>query len=407
METLDNGKQGRRSPWALVERMVRSTWMVPLLCLAVNLLCVAAITWMGLGRTALIACLCVIALSFLALLLWFNASLFFKQSWGSRVLRLLLVGGVGGVYFCNGGGAQYWHVPEGVDFEVPAGLSVDEDAPDIVQRLADRTSEHGASEPPSTLPEGDFPTRAENLEKLAQQHPDLLREFVFRAKLLNEPGCIHSEACTDQPGSANMQTCFVRLLCAGMPPSDWRRDPFERSGNATADAVEELGNGWTLASYVRKGYDVGGDKAENERLRGYAIQRFDALFAKLAQNPAMETIDSLLPLPQTPRLQLAESSSRGIYHLTLWLPKDARRDGHYQIRAFEYNTGTKLGIDGFHSKDVIVLEHALVMMQPDFAVYTGDWGQYYGSRWQVWFVPNRGEKELVCEQLFLMQGWTR
>ena len=137
------------------------------------------------------------------------------------------------------------------------------------------------------------------------------------------------------------------------------------------------------------------------------IQRFDALFAKLAQNPAMETIDSLLPLPQTPRLQLAESSSRGIYHLTLWLPKDARRDGHYKIRAFEYNTGTKLGIDGFHSKDVIVLEHALVMVQPDFAVYTGDWGQYYGSRWQVWFVPNQGEKELVCEQLFLMQGWMR
>ena len=361
METLDNEKQGTRGAWALVERVVRSTWMVPLLCLAVNLLCVAAITWMGLGRTALIACLCLIALSFLALALWFIASLFFKQSWGSRGQRLLFILLVGGVFFCNGGGAQYWHVPEGVDFEVPGGLSVDEDAPDIVQRLAARTSEHGASEPPSTLPEGDFPTRAKNLEKLAQQHPDLLREFVFRAKLLN----------------------------------------------ATADAVEELGNGWTLASYVRKGYDVDGDKAENERLRGYAIQRFDALFAKLAQNPAMETIDSLLPLPQTPRLQLAESSSRGIYHLTLWLPKDARRDGHYEIRAFEYNTGTKLGIDGFHSKDVIVLEHALVMVQPDFAVYTGDWRQYYGSRWQVWFVPNQGEKELVCEQLFLMQGWMR
>ena len=295
METLDNGKHGRRSPWEQVERVVRSTWMVPLLCLAVNVLCVAAITWMGLGRTTLIACLCLIALSFLALALWFIASLFFKQSWGSRVLRLLFIMLVGGVFFCNSGGAQYWHVPEGVDFEVPAGLSVEEDAPDIVQRLAGRTSEHGASEPPSTLPEGDFPTRAANMEKLAQ-------------------------------------------------------------------------------------------------------------------NPAMETVDSLLPLPQTPRLQLAESSSRGIYHLTIWLPKDARRDGHYQIRAFEYNTGTELALDRdptLKPESGYELANAFVLENPDFMVYTGDWGQYYGSRWQVWFVPNQGEKELVCEQLFLMQGWMR
>lgn len=40
-------------------------------------------------------------------------------------------------------------------------------------------------------------------------------------------------------------------------------------------------------------------------------------------------------------------------------------------------------------------------------VYTGDWEHYYGSRWQVWFVPEKGLREKICEQPFLMQGRMR
>lgn len=409
METQDNEKQGLRCPWAPVN-VAGSTWAVPLLLLAVDALCVAAYTWMGLGRMGHTICLSIIALSFLALVLWFIASLFFKQGWGSRGLRLLFTVLVGGVFLCNNGGPQYWHVPEGVGFKVPAGLSVEEDAPDIVKRLAGTTSEDWTDREHPARPEEASPLPPKNLEFLATEHPDLLRELWMRAKILTKQEYTRCEDF-DCPHMGTGYRCTIKLAGTGTaPPTNFREGAFDDSPGTTVRTVEQLENGWSIQSLVKEVSFGNAGKADGERLQGFTVQQYDERFAELAQHPAMETVDTLIPLPQAPRLNLAESFQPGIYSLTLWLPKDARRDGHYEIRAFEYTTGTELSLDRdstLKPESAYELANALVLMNPDFMVHTGDWGQYYGSRWQVWFVPAQGEKELVCEQLFLMQGWMR
>lgn len=40
----------------------------------------------------------------------------------------------------------------------------------------------------------------------------------------------------------------------------------------------------------------------------------------------------------------------------------------------------------------------------NFWVLTAEPHQYHGSRWQLWFTPDNGERVQLGEQLFLMQG---
>ena len=114
-----------------------------------------------------------------------------------------------------------------------------------------------------------------------------------------------------------------------------------------------------------------------------------------------------LAAPKEPHLHLIEGERPGMYHLTLWLPKNARTDGRFEIKACEYNTGKRLSttFTPLKGESGIEQENARVLANPDFFVFTGMPGQYYGSRWQVWFVSKQGERQLVCEQLLLMQGY--
>ena len=435
METNDSTEQGPRQGWrrvwAVVKRVVGSTWMVPVFCLVVELLSLVVGAWVGTDRPRTTPAGSMVlefttAFALLAIpvvLLWFIGTCFMKQSWGQRGLRLLFTLLLGGATFAvlvmyvvmfafvnDDHRADNWVVPEGVALEVPADFYVDDDAPDIVKRLAGEQSGHGTSTEKTPLPEGSSPLPPKNLELLAKEHPDLLREFWMRAKLLGRQEYTRCHFC-DWPQGGTGYHCTIKLAGTGTTPATKSRDEiFDDSPDTTVSTVEQLENGWSLLSLMREVSFGDGEKLDGERIQAFTVQQYDEHFAELAQHPAMETVETLLPLPQTPCLKLAESAQPGIYSITIWLPKDARRDGHYEIRAFEYNTGTELSLERdptLKPESGYELANAFVLENPDFMVYTGDWGQYYGSRWQVWFVPNQGEKELVCEQLFLMQGWMR
>ena len=431
METHDNEKHGLRRVWAAVKNAVCSTWLVPVLCV------VAAVV---LATTADILCpvphfsrtmikvlnveFSVVYYSFPLLLIWLVATCFLKQGWDKRGWRILfsMLAGVSlfvgwvmaGAFMQLHRGdeaADDWVVPEGVALEVPDNLNVEDNAPSIVKRLAGGTNRRvNDTRLIVGIPEEDFPVQAKNLEKLAQQHPDLLREFISRAQLLDRQEYLRAEEYDSgrEPTKPDYK-CEIKLHSDTLCDMDADEHPAP-----AVNAVEQLGNGWSLACSVYERPAAGDSPAENERLRGYAIQRLDAHFAKLAESPAMETVDALLPAPQAPCLHLVEGSQPGIYKLTLWLPKDARMDGHYEIRAYEYNTGRELNLDYppgpiLQPASTCELANALVLKKPKFVVHTGEWGQFYGSRWQVWFVPDKGKsqlvRKLVCEQLFLMQGY--
>jgi len=44
----------------------------------------------------------------------------------------------------------------------------------------------------------------------------------------------------------------------------------------------------------------------------------------------------------------------------------------------------------------------------DFAIYEGDWGQYYGARFEVWFSPGQGGSDRkLMESGWKIDGWER
>lgn len=420
--------------WQGVKWSFRSTWLVPVLCLAlVGQLVLPVLIFCGGPRTSILGSW-VLGISSLAAVLalplpglWFIGSCFLKQTWGSRGLRLLwsvLCGGAACVIFAccglalmfqnNDHAADDWTVPEGVAFDVPENLWVVEIAPDIVKRLAGK-NDNSHSRDVHPLPDGDFPKQAPHLALLAQEHPELLRELWQRAELLHNRELLKKEE--DDPHGP--QDAWYRCL-AYLTPAEDASTPSELWGYEEQQlSTVELGKGWLLRMVTRCVMDREQGRAESdERLEGYTLQQLDAAFAALAANPTRETLDVMLPLPPPPHLHLSQGFQPGIYDITLLLPKDARTDGHYELRAYEYNTGEELSLDR-EARDISLtqakesrqrvweLDALRAWTKTDFTVYTGDWGQYYGSRWEVWFVPNEGEREKVCEQLFLMQGWMR
>lgn len=48
------------------------------------------------------------------------------------------------------------------------------------------------------------------------------------------------------------------------------------------------------------------------------------------------------------------------------------------------------------------------LSETHFTIYEGDWGQYYGARFEVWFKPeNGGGERKLLERNFKIDGWMR
>ncbi|MCJ7932160.1 MAG: hypothetical protein MUW56_00595 [Chryseobacterium sp.] len=48
-------------------------------------------------------------------------------------------------------------------------------------------------------------------------------------------------------------------------------------------------------------------------------------------------------------------------------------------------------------------------LKDSFAVYEGDWGEFYGSRIEVWFIPddvNKPERKIITKNA-IIQEWIR
>ena len=103
------------------------------------------------------------------------------------------------------------------------------------------------------------------------------------------------------------------------------------------------------------------------------------------------------------------SGKSGVYDVQLRLPQDASSDGAFMVRAEEYTTGKAVETDPMVHRvsagDRAAARDGIIEIAfPHIRVYSGDEGQFYGSRWQVIFLPDSGEPILVSEDLYLMEG---
>lgn len=415
--------------------LARSTWMAPLLCLLVSYACEKIpASWQvndvapGTGKYAALILLSIVAvLSFLLLLCSVVGGLRRPQGRGERVRRLLWATAAGVpclvwallmpysiVCITEAHVADDWRVPEGVPFEVPASFALTDKAPEVVQRLVREQSLSDVTV--WSNPEGELPNRAKHPEALAQQHPELLRELWLRSLMLGNKNYITAKAMDVPHG---WKDCTVLLhpegMAAGCVLAAQQHGELTSTalaleeGRVTGDvhvypvsASEKLGGGWQLSYLTKEGFHP----CRHEGLEALARYRIDKLLSELAEEPTLATLDRLLPVTPCPGLLLRQTALG--YDLTLCLPKETRTDGHYTIRAVEYESGTPLKLDP-HARtirpaDMTPLTAHRLRFFDSFVVGTGRRGQYYGSRWQIVFIPDQGPEEILSEQLFLMTG---
>ena len=102
----------------------------------------------------------------------------------------------------------------------------------------------------------------------------------------------------------------------------------------------------------------------------------------------------------------------GIYTYEVYLNKIEK--GIVYLKIYEITKNEILSKNGIERESQIVVENLSneikkLKLKDDFTVFEGNWGQFYGSRIEVWFRPeNKNEKERkLFSKNYIIQGWER
>lgn len=114
----------------------------------------------------------------------------------------------------------------------------------------------------------------------------------------------------------------------------------------------------------------------------------------------------------TPTFLLYDGFQPGIYQYEIYINEIEK--GYTYIKVYEITNNELLSGDDIKQKSKIIVENSTnelkkFKLKDDFTVYEGDWGQFYGSRIEVWFQPeNKNEKDRkLFSKNYIIQGWQR
>lgn len=280
------------------------------------------------------------------------------------------------------GGVHGMAVPREMHFQPPLHEGDDAELPAVVQQYADLCKVDTFM---CVSDDEALPATAPNLEKLAAEAPELLHEYGLRAYCHEAltPGfhaCRHLESLIHPDRSAYLGKRSV---------SDFR--------------LSSLANGW--------GYMLGNGHSCSDVFALKGMQLLDESLAPLAASPDRETLNSLVPaLPEKPFIVLAQCGQPGMYRVLLVAPADYPA-GTFCVTAREYTQNKTLRIRNRQIQVLRTRDYRQICQLSetvDFTVYSGEWGEYYASVWELHFTPDGGtESRCVNSQLYLMQGWSR
>ena len=109
-----------------------------------------------------------------------------------------------------------------------------------------------------------------------------------------------------------------------------------------------------------------------------------------------------------PDIILCNGFQGGLYHADIWC--NPGEPGLLYLKAFEITRETRLSerrmpkVKAGYSSD----PGEMFLREIDFTIYEGNWGQYYGARFEVWFKPDSGQpNRKLFEKNFKIEGWMR
>ncbi|MGN0868584.1 MAG: hypothetical protein ACI4O9_03545 [Akkermansia sp.] len=415
----------------------KSSWLLPLGFLLLCVFCAccpltflwrqSSVVWARVTDTAWAVSFCLGMLYALFLALWLVVMTLwaFWQHRPMHTLRrwlcTLLMSGVG---FCAlmfsylamvfsdvDHSADAFRLPSDVALEVPQDMTLfsNLEAPAEVRQMVEE-AEHARQQPEEE--NVDVAGSAEDgccemphFDRLAQEHPELLRRLLERSVVLGDSryADARSRGVVVQEKECRCWHCHLWLALQGkdeLVPGVNRDDRW--SGQEGRRIYREGAHGWRIVGICKDGW-IRGELIECPPLVTAAQRRLDAALAPLAAEPTPETLDRLLPLPELPCLRLRETLQAGIYEVVLLVP---RGDGiTYTVEVSEYHTGTPLRLDrslGASGSSPRRQGAEFDYYRSEVTVYTGNWGQFYGSTWCI-----KADGKPVRKQHFLMQGWER
>ncbi len=155
--------------------------------------------------------------------------------------------------------------------------------------------------------------------------------------------------------------------------------------------------------------------ARERRITRAAFTELEREFAALAGQPTWDTARIILPLGAVvrgkPSLEMSNSFQGGIYNARVRCNPGAR--GRIYLKAFEITRNHPLSGDSLKTATTEWVgwsddPEEQFLSETHFMIYEGDWEQYYGARFEVWFKPDDGGAERkLLERNFKIDGWMR
>ena len=144
-----------------------------------------------------------------------------------------------------------------------------------------------------------------------------------------------------------------------------------------------------------------------------ALEYVEKEFAQLLENTGHWR--ALLPKDSfrigNPELILRNGMQGGIYECSLWCNPGEK--GTVYLKAFEITKGTPLSAQRLEMSSNCMSgwsdnSQEQFFSAMHFTIYEGDWNQFYGARFEIWFRPDSGGAERkLFEKNYKIQGWQR
>lgn len=155
--------------------------------------------------------------------------------------------------------------------------------------------------------------------------------------------------------------------------------------------------------------------APERRMTKAAMAELEKEFAALLADPTWVHVANLLPPGSIstgqPSFELFHSTQPGIYNAEVRC--NPGEPGQIYLKAFEITKGTQLSKSELrnHASEFIGWSadpSELFPADVHFTISEGDWGQYYGARFEVWFKPEaKGPDRKLVESIWKIVGWMR
>ncbi len=216
------------------------------------------------------------------------------------------------------------------------------------------------------------------------------------------------------PESQNYQT----RTCIGLSGKTWRRgaDPVPSGKELILPIKQVFRLKQSYAVWQEQGVTVEiMEQAETEerRMSKAAVRELQVEFEALLKDPTLESARALLPTGAIIRGEPSISLAGGYGRYTAVIRCNPGEPGNLYLKTYEITGEVPLSQSTLKQSSAELIGWSdepdeLFRASFDFTIYEGNWDQYYGARFEVWFTPEQGGSDRkLMESNWKIDGWSR